>query len=455
MWRFLITALIISNQINYCISAPIAATATGYYVDITNGSDSNPGTSPTLAWRTIQKAANTMVAGDTVTVLAGNYAERVWITRSGASETPITYQTEGVVTMKGFTIEADYIIVNGFDITNTPDDWEDGVGIFLEGSHGVIEDNYIHFATRGGIRIYADPADAASTSDCVVRNNRLYRNALAGIEIAGRNHLVEGNEIWRTIQYHPNWADPPDSVDADGIRFFGTGHIIKNNYIHDISMDDPENIDPHIDCFQTWGPAYDIVIERNFCENLNINQQGFMIEELGGPVSDLVISNNIIQTFQHLNVFDCENISIVHNTFTSDLAFASHNQRAVGLTNSPNPIIKNNIFYDIYSKHLEIDTASLPGSDIGYNNIYRSDRQPPLGDSWPHDLWDVNPMFLNVGADDFHLRWPSPCINAGDNLGSLVTEDFDENWRPQGTGYDIGAYEFTGSIRVFLPVIIK
>jgi hypothetical protein len=435
----------------YYGSAP-GSRGTAYYVDSVNGSDSNLGTSRDQAWQTIQKAADAMAAGDYCIVLAGDYDERVHVTTSGSSGDPITYWAESTVTMKGFTVKANYITIRGFDVTDTDNYWDDGIGIFVEGSHCVIEDNYVYFATRGGITVFADPSNASTTSDCEIRNNRLYRNAMAGIEINGRNHLVEGNEIWRTIEYHPKWTNPPSWVDADGMRFFGSGHTIKKNYIHDIRLDDPENVDPHIDCFQTWGPAYDIVFEQNFCENLNKDMQGFMIEEFTSPVRDLTVRNNIIQTFTHLNVFDCENLTIVHNTFVSDLSFASQNQTGIGLQDAPNATIKNNIFYDIYSNHLEIDGSSQQGLDVGYNNVYRSDGQPPEGSPSSHDLWNVNPMFVNAAANDVHLRLDSPCIDAATNTG--ITEDFDGNSRPRGAGWDIGAYE--SPIRlIYLPSIIR
>lgn len=44
-----------------------------YYV-AKNGNDSNPGTE-SQPWRTIQKAAETLVAGDTVYIKAGTYNE--------------------------------------------------------------------------------------------------------------------------------------------------------------------------------------------------------------------------------------------------------------------------------------------------------------------------------------------------------------------------------------------
>jgi hypothetical protein len=38
------------------------------------------------------------------------------------------------------------------------------------------------------------------------------------------------------------------------------------------------------------------------------------------------------------------------------------------------------------------------------------------------------------------LRQASPAIDAGESL-SEVTNDYDGNHRPQGAGYDIGAFE--------------
>ena len=166
-----------------------------------------------------------------------------------------------------------YITINGFDISNTDDHWKDGWGIYIEGSYCLIEENYVHYATRGGIKIWAELGNKSNTSHCIIQNNRLYRNAMVGVEAHGRENIVKGNEIWGTIQHHPNWINPPTWVDAGGIRFFGSGHTIRKNYIHDIKYSDPENVNPHIDCFQTWDDSYyevghDIVLEQNTCQNL-------------------------------------------------------------------------------------------------------------------------------------------------------------------------------------------
>lgn len=56
----------------------------------------------------------------------------------------------------------------------------------------------------------------------------------------------------------------------------------------------------------------------------------------------------------------------------------------------------------------------------------------------------VDPKFVNAAAGDFHLRPDSPAIDKGLTF-SEITKDFDGNPRPQGSAYDIGAYEFGGT----------
>ncbi len=455
--------------------APAQAAGNAYYV-ATTGNDANPGTQD-KPWRTIQRAANVMVAGDTTTVLAGDYAERVQVTRSGASGAPITYRAGGTVTMNGFTVKADYVTIAGFDISNTANDATNGWGIYVAGSYCVIDSNYVHYATRGGITVWAAVGSGAKASHCVVRNNRLYRNALDGIEVYGTDNLIEGNEIWGTIQYHPQWTNPPSWADADGIRFFGVGHTIRKNYIHDIKFGVPENVNPHIDCFQTWSDSYheaaqNVTIEQNVCSNsqvqaANESGQGFMLEK----ASNLTIRNNIILAYKGVNSVGSQGLVIVNNTLAGDLSLTTaYHPMGIGLNTTPNTTIKNNIIYNFPATIINIaDDASRQGLDIGYDCVYRSDGRTPSGTPYAHDLWNVNPLFVNAATNDFHLRAGSPAIDAGLSLATVVN-DLDGTSRPRGAGYDIGAYEAPNSpavtpsptatplpkdwIRVSLPLII-
>lgn len=84
---------------------------TTYYVR-KGFSDGNAGTTPATAWATIDKAANTVAAGDTVYIGAGVYPETVTMDTPGSSGSPITYISD--ITGE-FTGDPGLVIITGFD----------------------------------------------------------------------------------------------------------------------------------------------------------------------------------------------------------------------------------------------------------------------------------------------------------------------------------------------------
>jgi hypothetical protein len=65
------------------------------------------------------------------------------------------------------------------------------------------------------------------------------------------------------------------------------------------------------------------------------------------------------------------------------------------------------------------------------------------GTTLSHNL-TTDPKFVNAAGGDFRLRPDSPAINKGVSL-SEVTYDYAGVPRPQGSGYDIGAYEYNSA----------
>lgn len=57
----------------------------------------------------------------------------------------------------------------------------------------------------------------------------------------------------------------------------------------------------------------------------------------------------------------------------------------------------------------------------------------------------ADPLYVDRSKHNYHLRTRSPAIDAGSRTNAPST-DFDGNIRPQGAGYDIGAYEFVKRI---------
>jgi len=102
--------------------------------------------------------------------------------------------------------------------------------------------------------------------------------------------------------------------------------------------------------------------------------------------------------------------------------------------------LRNNIFYastvSPYCDDLVCDGVT------GSNNIFYGNGAPPSNSKITGSI-NADPKFsnLSLASPDFHLQSSSPAINAGVTIGGLAT-DFDGVARPQGSAFDIGAYEY-------------
>ncbi len=59
----------------------------------------------------------------------------------------------------------------------------------------------------------------------------------------------------------------------------------------------------------------------------------------------------------------------------------------------------------------------------------------------------TDPLFVNQTTADYHLQSNSPCIDTGTSLNAPTT-DFEGITRPQGAGFDIGAYEYSNGLGI-------
>lgn len=112
------------------VQAAIYHVSTGG-IDTDVGSEEHP-------WRTIEKAATTMVAGDQVIVQQGNYDERIVTSRGGTSESSrISYKATGRVVMRGFSVGHPFITVEGFEVTghSSADVYDGYIEVTRNGDH--------------------------------------------------------------------------------------------------------------------------------------------------------------------------------------------------------------------------------------------------------------------------------------------------------------------------------
>lgn len=102
--------------------------------------------------------------------------------------------------------------------------------------------------------------------------------------------------------------------------------------------------------------------------------------------------------------------------------------------------VKNNIFYP------STDTpytggAGFSGIATFAKNVFFGGYSGDTSISIDSTKVTSNPLFVTPGSD-FHLQATSPAVNTGNStVSSVVTTDLDMVSRPQGAGYDIGAYE--------------
>ena len=401
--------------------------AAEYYVDNNHPSaaDSNPGTED-LPWLTIQHAADVVVAGDTVYVKTGLYEERVRPANTGEAGARISFvaQPRRSVDMYGFnTTDCDYLTIRGFNITNSDlfTGWDETQGVFIRSNHVEVIDNYFHHMHSTAIVGYwHEPYPEYAT----VADNTVYHIQM-GITISGTGWVVERNEVNRLIMH-------AGGGDCDYSRFFGDDHVIRHNFFHGTSFDEIGSA--HVDCFQTFTNngehAYNILFEGNVCYDFH---QGLMASNVENTAtSHFTFRNNI---FAHggawgICVHDISNIVLENNTF----AFIQYH--GAGFRgNSTGNVAVNNIFYEISTSYWGDEGGEVTGD---YNIIYNS-RAPDAPGA--NDLVDVDPLFVDPQGDGFYLQPGSPAIDAGDALAQ-VTADLNGTPRPQGGGWDIGAYEY-------------
>jgi hypothetical protein len=484
-------------------SAPVTIAAVsnaGLYVS-TTGSDSNSGTidSP---WRTIQHAANSVKAGDTVYVRGGVYSESVNISVSGSAlggaitfqsysgETAIVDGTGLAVPSSGtqglFNIaNQSYITIQGFEIRNyqTSSSSATPAGIWVSGSGSDIRvlNNIVHnIVTTSenngnafGIAVYGTAAPA-SLDGVTIDGNQVYNLKTGNSESVN----VDGNVTNFTITN--NVIHDNDNIGIDAIGFEGVAPNPAFDYARngEISGNTVFNISAINNAGE--GNSYDadgiyvdggsqITVERNRVYQTDLGIE-VASEHAGHVASSVIVRNNLVYFSNSAgisiggyasNVGGTDQCTIVNNTlFQNDTKNTGSGEFQIQYY-ATNNVFKNNIV-DATSQGLFINnyTNSEPSpADVDYN-LYYSTVSSSLADF----LWNgtdhvgftsyqsatgldshsqyADPLFLNLTTPDLRIEATSPAVSRGINLGSVVgTLDFAGNPRTQGGNIDVGAYQ--------------
>lgn len=122
-----------------------AANGAEYYVAL-NGNDTNNGTSLAAPFRTLQRAAETMVAGDTCFIRGGVYRETLRPVTSGTSSAPVTFTA----------YRNEIVTISGADIVAN---WSAYAGHILQAP---ISSAFVTFATHGNETVVISGADVVA-----------------------------------------------------------------------------------------------------------------------------------------------------------------------------------------------------------------------------------------------------------------------------------------------------
>jgi hypothetical protein len=208
-----------TEPISYIGAVESSSAGITYYVNNSwlGASDSNTGLSNTntTAWKTVQKAANTMVAGDTCWVQSGTYNESVTISSSGTDGNlisfkgvgrPVINKTDGAAAAV-ISISGAWINFTGFNISAKDSSFEAGnVGIRLASgsNNSTVHDNIIITDSGTGVNFVTGGANHSTISDNVIYTG--YRHGVRGAGGPWMHITIENNTIHadRYLQHKNN-----------------------------------------------------------------------------------------------------------------------------------------------------------------------------------------------------------------------------------------------------------
>ena len=434
-----------------------------YYVSPT-GSDSNSGTL-SQPWRSPGYASRKLKPGDTLIILGGTYilsefdadiisptsgTQNAWITIKGEEgQRPILKGTNNLLTAIDLSGKK-YVKIENLEITNYNNaQFRDGIEILNNrAEHIIFKDLYIHHLDEFGINI--SDVDGIEILNCEISYCGFgaiggpsgasggWKNAkLNGCTLSYSGHYYQGTsgpgpydrpdgfgiepsegpiEILNTKVEH-NRGDGLDSKAAntyihecivannfaDGIKLWRRGSKIKNCLIYGRGDGDT-----------TSTPWASIVIDA---------EGGGDFKIINTTIDDTVGHNYLIYVqYDHPDI--AINLDIVNTIFS-----ARGSNSPIYIAPSVRLMLSHNLFY-------------MPRNSIilTYNNInYTQSTISTLGEG---NLYG-DPLFVRTAfgnESDYRVQSTSPAIDNGTSQGA-PTIDILGNSRPQGGGFDIGAYE--------------
>ncbi len=421
-------------------------------------------------YTTLSAANSGVPTGEHTILVSGTYNETVTDTKSGASAGHYRHWlANGTVTAYRFVISGNYVKIEGFTLTGYGSSYPNGAVNFSGNGHYFLN-NTISIPLNRSVDSSGFRSQDVNSTGVIIEGNTLIGCHGNAIDMSGFNHQIINNDFSRTMDGNAGQDD------ADTMDIWGSGYLISGNYIHDYRWSDMVDQSNHIDAIQTYylgsGGADALnnsIIEKNhfflgddstgilmpFHDSGTASVSCFMFWK----AHDDTIRNNI---FEAANVFHCGgpaavnnyNIKYYNNTSRSSLAHKAlgygagvHFDYGTYGTNE----IYNNIFIN-HAGHISIETGAT-GITGDYNIFWNEDSSSPGFTNYTpntHDKNNINPLLESLviynTTTNYKLQSSSPAKDAGTNK---VTDDYNGVSRPQGSAYDMGAYEYLEGERSF------
>jgi len=293
------------------LAGSLSVSAATYYVS-TSGNDGNNGTSLSTPWRTINKAAQTMFAGDTVFIRGGTYRESVSPARDGTSSARITYSA----------YNSEQVIVTGADIftawTASGNAWRlpwtlslptysgelvfrremvivDGVVMRAVGSRGEVVPGtfFVEGSDTAPTAIYLRlPGDAAPTGhtiECAVRHPVFDAGSHGWLRVVGLTFRHAANRAqWAmcTFGMHDSIIESNIFEWSNGLGIAQSGR--NNSYFYNTSRDNAQ---------MGWGGYGTNNLIEN-CKSFRNNWKGYDPGWEAGGTKFVFTTNTTIRKFE-------------------------------------------------------------------------------------------------------------------------------------------------------------
>ena len=383
-----------------------------------SGLDSNAGTleSP---W-SLEKAIASVNPGDIVYLRGGSYNGYYTLTRGGTSENArVTFRNYGgespVIDGSSkktdpanawdkskylFQVYADYITFRGLEMMNSA-----GFGIYVGADYCVVDSCHLHNNYFAGAYFFM--CSYGTVSNCVIHDN--YDYGVGGIG-GGDNSDGIGGSAGNDLPYpdyghHHIINNVVYNTSDDGIDLWSSrGNTIENNMVYHTGFGNPSNGGSQP---STWDqPA------------ATGNGTGIKSGGEGAGSGQTIIKNNV--------VFNCP--------------------RRGGFDGSggENNVYYNNTVYNCSNGFIYIGTTAVLKNNLVANCIQATNdvRGTASYNSWNMGITD--PGFISTDPANENFLWlsvDSPAKDAGIKISSVKTDRIG-TIRPQGIGYDLGAYEW-------------